>query len=87
MSKRIEKIVLGEQFRYLDESNLWHTFQIAYRSQNSTDTGLLRVFNDLLAASDFGFISILALLDLRAAFGTIDHSIILTRLGKYFWCL
>ena len=53
-------------------------------AQNSTETCLLRVLNDLLAASDAGSISILTLLDLGAAFDTIAHSILLTRLKSTF---
>ena len=38
------------------------------------------MLNDLLLSSDKGFISLLVLLDLSAAFNTIDHLILIDRL-------
>ena len=84
MSKLIEKLVLDQLFRHLDHNNIWHTFQSAYRLKHSTETALLRILNDPLTASDSGSISILTLLDLSAAFDTVDHSILLTRLESTF---
>ena len=52
----------------------------------STETALLRVVNDLLQASDSGRVSILSLLDLSAAFDTIDDNILITRLHSTFGC-
>ena len=56
----------------------------AYPNHHSTDTALLRVQNDILKAVDLGYEVILVLLDFTAAFGTIDHSILLTRLEQRF---
>ena len=52
----------------------------AYRSHHSTETAVLRVLTDILYAVDEGDLSVLALLDLSAAFDTVDHNILMTRL-------
>jgi len=41
---------------------------------------VLKVLSDILYALDNGYLYVLALLDLSAAFDTVDHEILLQRL-------
>ena len=58
--------------------------QSAYRQNHSTETALLKVHSDILSAVDNGCVVVLVLLDLTAAFDTIDHGILLSRLMHRF---
>ena len=61
-------------------------FQSAYRQFHPTETALLRIQNDLFLAINKQKVSALVLLNLSAAFDTIDHKILLSRLSS-FYCL
>ena len=84
LSKLLEKVVLNQLNFHLSTNNLLNPFQSAYRQSHSTETALLHILNDLLLATDSGKVSLLTLLDLSAAFDTIDHTILLTRLQHTF---
>ena len=84
LSKVLETIVLSQLNEHLNHNNLLGPLQSAYRPSHSTETALLRVVNDLLTAIDNNTICILTLLDLSAAFVTIDYQILLTRLQHPF---
>ena len=58
--------------------------QSAYRKFHSTETALLKVKTDMIKAMDNQEITCLILLDLLAAFDTIDHTILLNRLETAF---
>lgn len=66
----------------LDNHGICEKFQSGFKSRHSTETALLRVFNDLLLTVDSGSSAILVLLDLTAAFDTVDHKILLSCLEQ-----
>ena len=81
LSKLIEKIVAIQFVEHLVRNKLMDPLQSAYKKYHSTETALLKVQNDILIDIDDKNVSLLVLLDLSAAFDTIDHDIILKRLN------
>ena len=63
--------------------DLIDTFQSAYRCGHSTETALLRVYSDIVTMVGKGNGSYIVLLDLSAAFDTIDHDTLFVILEIY----
>ena len=85
ISKLIEKIVSSRILQlHLAFNNLHTNFQSAYKKHHSTESALLRVANDILRYIDIKKSVLLILLDLSAAFDTIDHDILLARAHSRF---
>ena len=80
LSKLLERLVARQLLDHVSVYKLLPDFQSAYRAQHSTETAVLKVLSDILTAADRGDLSMLTLLDLSAAFDTVDHPILLRRL-------
>ena len=71
-------------FDHLTSNSLLNLFQSAYTKFNSTETTLLSLHDHLSNAISIQQVFCLCLLDLSAAFDTLDHSILLHRLSTWF---
>ena len=73
-------IVVKQLVCHVKKHHLSEKFQSAYRQFHLTETALTAVLNETLMALDQRKAVFLVLLDLSAAFNTVDHSILLKRL-------
>ena len=75
VSKVIERAVANQLKSYISTNNLDTEPQLAYGAKHSMETALLKVVRNICLASDQNQGVILMLLDLSAAFDTVDHDI------------
>ena len=81
LSKLIE-LITANQLQlglYLSSNGLMSKYQSTSRKFYSSKAAILRIQNDILVSLDSGHSTALLLLDLSAAFDTIDHNILLHR--------
>ena len=84
LSMVIEKSVALRLNSYMHANGLNEKYQSAYKQLHSTATALPCVANDILRCVDEKKAVFLMLLDLSAAFDTVDHGVLLDRMFKRF---
>jgi hypothetical protein len=84
LSKIVEKAAACQITDYVDSYSLSERLQSAYKKNHSTETALLEVKNSLLESLDHGNAVLMVLLDMSAAFDTVDHNILLARMESRF---
>ena len=84
LSKILEKVVASRLNSHINSSHTSNDYKSAHRKFHSSETALLKINNNILPLLDDGRVTALTLLDLSAAFDTINHSILLRRLGDWF---
>ena len=83
-SKFIECVVCQQLSAYLLANDLLVPEQSAYRQDHSTETAVLKIASDVFDSADTGHVTLLALLDLSAAFDTVYHDILLQWLERSY---
>ena len=94
LSKLIERVVDSRLEQHMTLNNLHCDHQFGYKKQHSTEFLLLKIVNNLLLSCDDNMPIVVLLLDLSAAFDTVDHNKLLDMLyheigirgTAYNWC-
>ena len=80
----IYKILANWLQAHVKNTHLSNPLQSAYRKHHSTEAALMKVHNDTFISMDQGEVTALTLLDLSAAFDTIDHATLTNRLSDWY---
>ena len=84
VSKLSEKAAANQLIDHMTTDDLHMPFQSAYKQNHSTESALLKVKNDILLNMEAQKITLLVLLDLSAAFDTVQHDTLLNCLKSRF---
>ncbi len=80
VSKLVERAALHQDGGHIQTNCPLPVCASAYREGHSTESALLKVQADILHNMELQQVTLLVLIDLSAAFNTIDHAILLDRL-------
>ena len=84
-AKIIEKCAAAQlNIQHLNVNKLTDPLQSAYKAMHSTESALIKVTKDIISEMDSKRVVLMVLLDMSAAFDTVDHKILLSRLEKRF---
>ena len=78
----MEKVTLDQFNKHCQEQNLVPEYQSAYRKRHSCETSLVKLVNDILWNMKNQLVTTIVILDLSAAFNTVDHDLLLDVLDK-----
>ena len=84
VSKVFEREVFRQLYGYLSDNSLLSKFQSAFRPKHSTLSTLIRMCDDLLKNMDNGELNCVVFLDVRKAFDSINHEILLDKMHNFF---
>ena len=78
-----EKIMCKRMTSYIEKHNLLYPSQYGFRKGHSTQHAMLDIINDIQANMNQRLLSCGVFIDLKKAFDTVDHEILLNKLNHY----
>ncbi len=82
-SKILERHIHTTFYDYLESNNLITIHQSGFRPKHSFDTALIKMTDEWLSNIDSGNVTGLIYIDLRKAFDTVNHCIMIQKLAAY----
>ena len=82
-SKVFEKIIYNKLIEFMDHSDILYSYQFCFRQRHSTQQAIITLVNKITSCLDNGYLVIGVFLDLKKAFDTVDHKILLKKLYAY----
>jgi len=84
LSKVVERVDAARLSVHIESQQLLPSCQSAYRAHHSTETAIISIHDEIVRTIDAGDVCAVVLLDLSAAFDTVDHSTLLFVLSRRF---
>ena len=82
-SKVLEKVFYKQLISFLNKNHILSSSQYGFRTNHSTSQAINDILEKLTDSLDKGFSSIGVFIDLRKAFDTVDHKILISKLEHY----
>ena len=84
LAKLVEKCMLPQFCKHCSLNSLLPSYQLTYRKFFSCETSFLKLADNLLNEMENQRVSALVVMDLSAAFDTVDHNILLDVLSNQY---
>ena len=84
LSKVLEKVAFSQISSYVHKNGLYNINQSGYKQNHSCETALLYIINNIQQSIHDDNLTAVLMLDLSAAFDTIDHNCLFYKLHNYF---